>query len=412
MALSGTGIPGWRRATMNHGEWWPASLDAMPDAALVLDDAGDVAGANGLAWELFGCDPVGEQVASLLQCSALHPVTDGPLRHARAEATHRSGIPFPVDVSAAARDAGHRLVFLRKIPAAQLVEESTRLLRVAFETAPIGMAFFNTEGEYLRVNSALCGLLDRPRDELLGRRDQEFTHPDHRASDVAAAWRILEGEIDTWQTEKRFLRPDGSAVWVIANLTFLRDEDGHALTWLGQFQDITERKALEERLRRLADEDPLTGLPNRRGLERSIRLALEMSDRHGLEGALLMIDLDGFKEINDTYGHAVGDAALEAVAGSLRRRLRATDVLARVGGDEFAVLLRATSGDPAQRLATVLVREVRATTLAEGLPEVSLAASIGVADFGTPPLPTVEALLAQADAAMYSSKRSGGQQRA
>jgi len=83
---------------------------------------------------------------------------------------------------------------------------------------------------------------------LLGHRDQEFTHPEHRASDIAAAWQILSGEIDTWQTEKRFVRPDGSAVWVIANMTFMRDEEGRALTWLGQFQDISDRKETEHAL--------------------------------------------------------------------------------------------------------------------------------------------------------------------
>jgi diguanylate cyclase (GGDEF)-like protein len=222
---------------------------------------------------------------------------------------------------------------------------------------------------------------------------------------VAAAWRILDGEIDTWQTEKRFLRPDGCAVWVIANMTFLRDEQGRALTWLGQFQDITERKALEDRLRREADEDPLTGLPNRRRLEESIRLTLAMSDRHGFAGSVLVIDLDGFKEVNDTHGHAVGDAALAAVAQALDRRLRSTDLLARIGGDEFAVLLRVTGGEAARKLAADLVRTVRATTLAEGMPAIALDASIGVADFGEPPLPTVRELLAAADAAMYAAKR-------
>jgi diguanylate cyclase (GGDEF)-like protein/PAS domain S-box-containing protein len=396
---------------MQDGECWPASLDALPDAALVLGSDGVVVGANSLLSELLRCDPTGDPLGPLLRCRTLDDVPDRPLRHVRAEVVRRDGVPVIVDVSATTPNDGRRLVFVRRVEAPRLVEESERLLHVAFETAPIGMAFFNTEGQYLRVNATLCALLDRSEEELLGRRDQEFTHPDHRASDVAAAWRILEGEIDTWQTEKRFMRPDGTAVWVIANLTFLRDEAGRAMTWLGQFQDITERKGLEERLRRLADEDPLTGLPNRRGLEGSVRLALDMCDRHDLAGALLMIDLDGFKAINDTHGHAVGDAALVAVSQSLRARLRKTDLLARVGGDEFAVLLHATSGAPARILADALVRAVRATALESGLPTIALDASIGVADFGAPPLPTVRELLARADDAMYAAKRRGRERR-
>jgi diguanylate cyclase (GGDEF)-like protein/PAS domain S-box-containing protein len=396
---------------MTDAEHWPASLDALPDAALVRHDDGCVVAANALMRELLGCDPTGDRLADLLRCRALDDAAAGPVTQQRAEVVRRDGVPFIVEVSASAPSAGGRLVFLRRLAVRRLVEESERLLLVAFETAPIGMAFFNTEGEYLRVNAALCALLDRAEADLLGRRDQEFTHPEHRASDVAAAWRILDGEIDTWQTEKRFLRPDGSAVWVIANLTFLRDDEGRALAWLGQFQDITERKGLEERLRRLADEDPLTGLPNRRGLEGAIRLALDMSERHALAGALLMIDLDGFKEVNDTHGHAVGDAALAAVAQALRRRLRATDLLARVGGDEFAVLLRATSGGPARALADALACAVREARLEEGLPRIALDASIGVADFGAVPLPTVRELLDDADAAMYAAKRAHGGRR-
>jgi diguanylate cyclase (GGDEF)-like protein/PAS domain S-box-containing protein len=395
---------------MIDGGHWPASLEGLPDAALVVHERGTVVAANALAVELLGCDPTGDRLADRLRCRALDDA-DGPVTQQRAEVVRRDGVPFVVEVGASAPSGATRLVLLRKLGAARLVEESERLLHVAFETAPIGMAFFNTEGEYIRVNAALCALLDRAEGDLLGRRDQEFTHPEHRASDVAAAWRILEGEIDTWQTEKRFLRPDGSAVWVIANLSFLRDEEGRALAWLGQFQDITERKGLEERLRRLADEDPLTGLPNRRGLEGAIALALDMSERHGLAGALLMIDLDGFKQVNDTHGHAVGDAALAAVAQALRRRLRATDLLARVGGDEFAVLLRATSGGPARTLADALECAVRETRLEEGLPEIALDASIGVADFGAPPLATVREVLDDADAAMYAAKRARGRQR-
>jgi diguanylate cyclase (GGDEF)-like protein/PAS domain S-box-containing protein len=396
---------------MTHGEHWPASLDALPDAALVVHEGGTVVAANALVTELFGCDPTDRLLAQLLRCRALETPSSTPLRSGRAEVVRRDGVTFVVDVSACAPDGGRRLVFLRKLEAPRLVEESERLLQVAFETAPIGMAFFNTEGDYLRVNAALCALLDRREADLLGRRDQEFTHPDDRAADVAAASRILEGEVDTWQTEKRFLRPDGGAVWVIATMTFLRDEDDRALTWLGQFQDITARKGREDRLRRLADEDPLTGLPNRRGLEGAIRLALDMADRHQLAGALLMVDLDGFKRINDTHGHAVGDAALSAVAHALRERLRSTDLLARVGGDEFAVLLRATTGEPARALAAALVGEVRAARLADELPEIALDASIGVADFGTPPLPTVRTLLDSADAAMYAAKRGRGRRR-
>jgi diguanylate cyclase (GGDEF)-like protein/PAS domain S-box-containing protein len=381
-------------------------LDVVPDAVLLIDGAGAVVEANEHARRLFGYDPTGDAVAGLLNQTELPVDVSGPAR-LRVQGRHGNHVPFVADVSVADSEIapGHRLVVLRELDSGLLVEESRRLLDLAFETAPIGMAFFDPEGAYIRVNQALCRLLDRPPDALLGRRDQEFTHEDDREADISAAWRILDGEIDTWQTEKRFVRPDASVVWVIANMTFLRDEARRPIAWLGQFQDITDRKSLEERLRRLADEDPLTGIPNRRSFEAAVRLTLDLSARDQVSGALLMIDLDGFKAINDTHGHATGDAVLAAVAAQLRGRLRSTDLLGRVGGDEFAVLLRATAGARAQTVAASLAHCVRETRLGPDQPAVSLDASIGVADFGTYPLPTVEELLAAADQAMYRAKR-------
>jgi diguanylate cyclase (GGDEF)-like protein/PAS domain S-box-containing protein len=387
-------------------------LDVVPDAALLIDAAGAVIEANEHACTLFGHDPTGDALAGLLNQAEL-PSDSGKGVRLRVQGRHGDLVPFVADVSVADSEfaPGHRLVVLRELDSGLLIEESRRLLDLAFESAPVGMAFFNPEGEYIRVNDGLCRLLDRAPEALLGRRDQRFTHEDDREADVAAAWRILDGEIDTWQTEKRFVRPDGGIVWVIANMTFLRDEARRPIAWLGQFQDITERKTLEDRLRQLADEDPLTGVPNRRGFEAAVRLTLELSARHQTAGSLLMIDLDGFKAINDTHGHATGDAVLAAVARGLRDRLRSTDLLGRVGGDEFAVLLRATSGPHAVKVAEALEERVRTTRLAPDQPDIALTASIGVADFGTYPLPSVEDLFAAADAAMYSVKRRAQEKR-
>jgi diguanylate cyclase (GGDEF)-like protein/PAS domain S-box-containing protein len=382
-------------------------LDVVPEPTLLVDAGGAVVEANESARKLFGYNPTGDAVAGLLNQAEL-PADAGEAFRLRVQGRHGDHVPFVADVSVADSDVvpGHRIVVLRELDSGLLLEESRRLLDLAFDTAPIGMAFFNPEGEYLRVNQALCRLLDRAPEAMLGRRDQEFTHEDDRVADVEAAWRILDGEIDAWQTEKRFVRPDGSIVWAIASMTFLRDEARRPIAWLGQFQDITERKSLEDRLRQLADEDPLTSIPNRRSFEAAVRLTLELSARHRVHGSLLMVDLDGFTAINDTHGHATGDAVLAAVAAGLRDRLRSTDLLGRVGGDEFAVLLRATAGARAQKVAEALAACVRATRLGPGQPDVSLSASIGVAEFGTYPLPSVEELFAAADAAMYKAKRS------
>ena len=145
------------------------------------------------------------------------------------------------------------MLALRELDRDELATEAHRYFGVAFDNAPIGMALFDTDGRYVRVNAALCRILGRTADSLLGRRDQEFTHPDDRQADIDAAWEILGGRRDTHQTEKRFVRPDGTVVWTLANLTFLRDPAGRPLSWVGQFQDITARRESEQALRRQHD---------------------------------------------------------------------------------------------------------------------------------------------------------------
>jgi diguanylate cyclase (GGDEF)-like protein/PAS domain S-box-containing protein len=343
--------------------------------------------------------------------TALFPAESDPLRRLRAAAGVRqtirlhacrlTGVPFSLDARVSAADEADRvLCIMREVRGRDLLDESRRYLDVAFESAPIGMALFNTDGQYERVNGALSALLGRDADELLGRRDQEFTHPDDRAADLEAAERILRGEQHTHQTEKRFVRPDGSLVWVIANLTFLRDGDGRPLCWLGQFQDITQRKLDEHRLRHLADHDPLTGLANRRRLEQHLVERLNLAKRYGERGAVLLLDLNGFKAINDRDGHAAGDALLTAIAGTLTRRLRATDTAARLGGDEFAAVLPHTDPDAAAAAADDLLAAIAQATGGR------VTASCGIASYGPHGPDTPEAILAQADMAMYAAKRT------
>jgi PAS domain S-box-containing protein len=225
-------------------------LAFVPDAVLELDADGIVLAANDLASRMF-----------LLDADALRGVRverlfrdAGPLRERLAETgrtlrwgmkvqgRRANGVPFPVEASVrvvGVEGETRALCVLRELDFAELVSEASRYFDIAFEHAPIGMAVFNADGEYVRVNAALCELLGRSPSQLLGRRDQQFTHPDDRQLDVDVAWEVLEGRRNTFQRQKRFVRPDGSVVWAIANLTFLRDGRGRPLNWVGQFQDIT-----------------------------------------------------------------------------------------------------------------------------------------------------------------------------
>jgi diguanylate cyclase (GGDEF)-like protein len=159
-------------------------------------------------------------------------------------------------------------------------------------------------------------------------------------------------------------------------------------------------------LQRQASQDPLTGLKNRRRFEEDLRIELARSRRNGTTGALLTLDLDNFKQVNDTLGHPVGDRVIEEIAGVLGGRTRETDVLARIGGDEFAIVLPNCDSEEAQR-----VGETIATAVREHVPQPPevprITISVGIAMFGTEPDAGIESLIAEADAAMYAAKATG-----
>jgi PAS domain S-box-containing protein len=229
-------------------------LELLPEAALLVDASGVVVARNTTAAALVW--PDGPSLGTPLEgVSGFAGWLASPAKdvfRARLRAKRATGVPLTMELSARRLPDGRAVCLVVEPDRERVASEAQRYFDIAFDAAPIGMALFNTDGEYVRVNAALCRLLDRTEDELLGRRDQEFTHPDDRQSDVDAAWRILRGEISVWQTEKRFVRRDGSVVWAIGNLTFLRDEEGNPISWVGQFQDISARKrdekALEETL--------------------------------------------------------------------------------------------------------------------------------------------------------------------
>jgi diguanylate cyclase (GGDEF)-like protein/PAS domain S-box-containing protein len=298
-------------------------------------------------------------------------------------------------------------VLVRKHTEAAL-RESEQRFRQAFEEAAIGKAIAALDGRYLKVNRSLCEMFGYSEAELLSRTLQSITHPDDLDKQMKEYDRLLGGAIAAYRLEKRYLHKEGRVVWVQVTAAMVRDDVGNPLYTVAEIQDITERKGFETQMVYLANHDPLTSLYNRRRFQEELEHQLALARRYEARGGALLLDLDQFKEVNDTLGHQAGDQLLKTLAKALRERLRETDTLARIGGDEFAVLLPHADAERAAVVAGhVLETVARCSVDAGGQHAMGVTTSIGVVLFPEHGR-TSDELIARADAAMYEAKRNGG----
>ncbi len=285
------------------------------------------------------------------------------------------------------------------------IAEREASIRQLFDWAPIGIAKLGTDGRLLEVNPAYGQILGYDPADLAGMPMGRFTHPDDRAENRELIEMMLGGELDRFSFEKRFVHADGHIVWASVNGSVVRSADGEPLYVIGQIEDITERRALSDALAVNAVTDPLTGLPNRTLFMDRLDAALRHAEASGRRVALLFLDLDRFKLVNDGLGHDAGDRLLRRVGQRLQGALRTGDVLARFGGDEFTLLCEVTGEDQVEAVVARL-RASLATPVVEPDFEQFVSLSIGAAlSTSESMLPSV--LLRCADIAMYQAKALG-----
>jgi diguanylate cyclase (GGDEF)-like protein/PAS domain S-box-containing protein len=386
-------------------------FDAAPEALLLV--VGDhVVAANATALEIVGSDPIGAAVTDLLRgwtgIDSGSPVD--------AELVRGTQDALPVEVRTRANADGGLVVSLRdarellagREAMEQLFEAEARY-RGIVEQIP-AVVYEDAGDQTIYVSPQI--------ERILGVTPQEYVadsgmwlrmvHKDDRETVRAQSEAFLSGEggdLDDY----RMVRPDGRVVWVRDRAFAFRDEAGRVILEQGILFDVTQLKDAEARIAHMAYHDGLTGLANRQLFEESLQLAMERARRDGSGVAVLFLDLDNFKSLNDTLGHHAGDRLLVGLAKRLDSVTRGSDLVARHGGDEFLVMLadlQPTDADETIRRVLRRLRQALSTPIELDGTRYVARASIGISRF---PIDAsdVESLLQTADVAMYAAKRTG-----
>lgn len=293
-----------------------------------------------------------------------------------------------------------RLAISRKAQSAEF-EASKNLLEHIFETAPVGMVMLNLDGSWREVNQSFCDLLEYPREELLLLGFSDVTYKEDLNESQVIFEAALSGESDEYTFSKRFVTKSGNFVNANVHGRIIRDQSGKPLFLVSQIQDITEQVERENNLEKLAARDSLTGLYNRRSLDRILREAFESASSQNQSFSVIMFDLDHFKNLNDEFGHSVGDTVLQQVSILTQEQCGADEEIARYGGEEFAIVC-SHHADEAYDLAERIRRSIEVYRW-DNRP---ITASFGVAELSSQTRSGLE-VLKSADKALYQAKGQG-----
>ncbi|GAB3537822.1 diguanylate cyclase [Noviherbaspirillum agri] len=302
-----------------------------------------------------------------------------------------------------------RAIGQRRKVAAKLMANEERW-RLALEAAGDGVWDWDVAAGTVVFSRGWKAMLGYAPEEIGNSLDEwkMRVHPDDMEHVMHDVTEHFEGRSDSYINEHRVLCKNGNWKWILdRGMVILRDKAGVPLRMVGTHTDISARKEMEHTLKNLATTDALTGLGNRRSFLEALETEMARVQRYpGVQACLLMVDLDHFKKINDTYGHATGDAMLKHVAGLLRGAARRSDFTGRIGGEEFAVLLTETGMDKARQYAETLCKTIRESTLEFEGKTIPVTSSIGLTQLKRDDS-SVEITMHRADMALYEAKHAG-----
>jgi diguanylate cyclase (GGDEF)-like protein/PAS domain S-box-containing protein len=419
-----TEIAAQTSAIMDARAQLQATLDAIPDLLFEVDSYGIIHNFHTHRPNLLLRKPedfLGEKIDDILPPEVTQLVYD-----AMNEASSKGfssgkcyGLQLPdghhefelstACKATAADKPNHFVMISRDITERRLAEEELRVAATAFE-AREGMMITNPQGVILRVNKAFTEITGYKAEEVIGQNPRLLNSGHHDPEFYAHMWETIIHD-GNWKGEIWNRRRSGEIYPEWLTITAVKNGQGVTTHYVSTLTDITERKENEARINNLAFFDPLTQLPNRRLLQDRLNHAIAASERKQNLGALLFIDLDDFKTLNDNRGHHIGDLLLISVANRLRMAVRAQDTVARLGGDEFLVVLedlaanRDSAAAIAQQIAETILESLNEPHTLEGQDYFSTP-SIGISLYGDR-LVHIDELLKQADQAMYHAKAAG-----
>ncbi|WP_245593366.1 sensor domain-containing diguanylate cyclase [Azospirillum halopraeferens] len=405
-------------------------FDALPAGVCIADPSGRIAYANPSLHALLGRAPgalAGSDLAALgwdaadagpsadgghQRCFARPDGTGVRLNEVAGPFTGPDGVTYALHVftdaprhrtarKAVFRDAADAGAIAGVIHAMEDAPDDARL-DVILEQSPIGVSVSRRDTGIIQfANTRFAELVGLPRDRIVGSRARDYYVDDHQRGRVVEE---LKGSGSVLNMEVQFRRADGSAFWTLfsVNQAVIQGVEVN-LAWI---YDYTERRNMEEALRDMASRDPLTGIYNRRSFMEMSRQALARSSRFHQPMSVLVLDVDHFKSVNDSFGHAVGDDALRAVAGACQSILREYDILGRLGGEEFMVCLPGTTVDEARVVAERLRRYLARLGIAGPNGRFHVTVSIGIAGVEGG-CDTLDQAIHRADLALYRAKREG-----
>ncbi|MFN4266124.1 MAG: putative bifunctional diguanylate cyclase/phosphodiesterase [Aquabacterium sp.] len=433
------------RAQLSENQW-AAVMAHSADGIVTLSSSGHITSANAAISQMFGTRHVdlrGLHISALIpsaptgnELAAYLLEHDEPshLKRPELQGKRHNGRHFPLSLSVCCpqMDGDHRFVaVIRDLSATKSMELAMNaaqrhldtvdeMRRMIVHTAPYAIVILNTHGIIQAINPAGERLLGYPAHDLVGRSDtQRFFDADqvaHRAHmlsvrlnrpihDLQVLPHLAElspGHPSEWN----LIRADGSTVVAEILVHVLTDEAGQHTGYLATAHDVTQRRQAEDKLHHMAMHDALTALPNRNMLQEQLKVCIGLAERNNQPLAMLFLDVDRFKKINDTLGHHIGDSVLIEVGRRIRSAMRTSDIVARLGGDEFGILLPRITAMSDGMLVAEKVHSLFSEPFRVGPHELRVSASIGLAlypDHGSDSI----TLMRHADLAMYQAKNAG-----